>query len=203
MKYQLPISDFEDLPVNNTLHGRSVYRPYDVPGHNVFKGYSTWQDNGHRGVGDSLDLFCKGRTPVYAIEDCEQIRHSNDESRLEVIYLQGANSLAVYAHINAEYTGIGRNYSKGDVVGLVRSDLNEPHLHFELWYDGKAVSGETPRQLHSKMYKWFIGEPGQQELEFRVFVAVDGKDKEVFLRENGDHRRDQNRRDQKKIYMRF
>lgn len=59
----MPSLDLRRLRLNRTLHGRSVYRPQDVPGHNVVKGYST------PGVGDALDLFCAAGTrwlTVYA-----------------------------------------------------------------------------------------------------------------------------------------
>ncbi|HUU23630.1 MAG TPA: hypothetical protein VM389_13945, partial [Phycisphaerae bacterium] len=74
-----PIADFSTAQINATLHGRSVYRSEDVPGHNVFKGYSTWGANGHRGVGDGLDICGQGwRTPVVAAFDGVQTVFNND-----------------------------------------------------------------------------------------------------------------------------
>lgn len=140
MRLQYPITDLPNRRVNRTLHGRSVYRPQDVPGHNVFKGYTV------PGTGDGVDLFGAAGTDVLALGDCQQVRHSNDASRLEVIYLQGDGWLGVYAHINATRTGTGSSYQAGAVVGKLRSDLGDPHLHFELWIGGTAVSAPTPAE---------------------------------------------------------
>jgi hypothetical protein len=150
-KLTSPIDNLLLRRVNNTLHGRSVYRSEDVPGHNVFRGYSTWEGNGHKGVGDGLDLFAVAKTPVYAIGDCTQTLWRNDASRLEVIYLEGSNWIAVYAHINAAHEGTGIQLKSGDIVGYIRGDLSDPHLHFELWVDGKAVSAPTAKILQTKV----------------------------------------------------
>lgn len=79
-----PLAAWDDR-VNATLHGRSVHRPVDVPGHNVFKGYSTWETNGHVGVGDAVDLFAAPGAPVYAMHDGTITDWRNDASRLEVV----------------------------------------------------------------------------------------------------------------------
>jgi murein DD-endopeptidase MepM/ murein hydrolase activator NlpD len=147
-----PIRDFLRRRVNQTLHGRSVYRSADVPGHNVFKGYGTWSGNGHKGVGDGLDLFAPAGTPVYAPFDGVQVRWDNDTSKLEVIYLQRADgAVAVLAHINATHEGEGVAVKAGEIVGTVRGDLGDPHLHYELWMGGKAVSARSARKLQQRL----------------------------------------------------
>lgn len=140
-----PLAGLDHCRVNNTLHGRSVHRPADVPGHNVFKGYNA------PGTGDAVDLFCPAGSPVVAIADCKQTRHSNDATRLEVVYLEGDGWLAVYAHINAMQEGTGDRLRAGQVVGHVRGDLDDPHLHFELWCNGQAMHAPTPAGLRSKL----------------------------------------------------
>lgn len=139
------------LRYNNTLHGRSVYRPQDIPGHNVFKGYSTWASNGHRGVGDGLDCFGPARTPVYAMHDGVQTVWRNDTQKLEVIYIEGGGITTVYAHIDATHEATGVRIKRGELVGYVRGDLKDPHLHLEVWVDGKAVSSGTPATLATKL----------------------------------------------------
>jgi murein DD-endopeptidase MepM/ murein hydrolase activator NlpD len=144
-----PISDLKKRRINKTLHGRSVYRPRDVPGHNVFLGYSTWAANGHVGVGDGLDLFAVGGAPVYAPFDGVQTRWLHDATRLEVIYLERADgATAVLAHVNAKHEGTGIKVQAGEIVGWVRKDLSDPHLHFELRMPGpKPLTGKTPAQM--------------------------------------------------------
>jgi murein DD-endopeptidase MepM/ murein hydrolase activator NlpD len=160
-----PMTDFEGRRINNTLHGRSVYRSRDVPGHNVFKGWSTWASNGHKGVGAGLDVGGKGWVdPVLAICDGELYNWRNDTSKLEVVYLRAPGVDAVYAHINFQpERTLPARVKQGESIGVVRGDLNWPHLHFELWLNGKAVAAPTPRQLRDLMMGKFAmtdhGEP--------------------------------------------
>ncbi len=148
MMLSFPLSAWDDR-VNATLHGRSVHRPVDVPGHNVFKGYSTWEKNGHIGVGDAVDLFAGPGTPVLAMHDGTITDWRNDASRLEVVYVEGGPWLTVYAHVNfnEQEFRVGGKIVAGQKLATVRSDLNDPHLHLEVWKDGKAVAGRTPKAL--------------------------------------------------------
>jgi murein DD-endopeptidase MepM/ murein hydrolase activator NlpD len=150
-RYVEPIRDMGARTTNLTLHGRSVYRPIDVPGHNAFKGYTTWANNGHVGVGDAVDLAGLAGDEVYAIADGIQTLWQNDMTRKEVIFLEGEGWLAVYAHINAAKEGVNLPVSKGECVGRLRGDLSSPHLHFELWLGGKAVSAPRPGELRDSM----------------------------------------------------
>jgi hypothetical protein len=150
-KYVEPIGDMSSRRTNVTLHGRSVHRPENVSGHNVFKGYSTWAENGHHGVGDGVDLFAEAGTEVYAIADGVQTKWQGDATRKEVIYLEGEDWLAVYAHINAAKEGTNLKVAKGELVGKVRSDLSDPHVHFELWLGGSAVHARTSGGLRDTM----------------------------------------------------
>ena len=152
-----PIYDMKNRRINNTLHGRSVYRPANVSGHNVFKGYTT------PGHGAGLDLFGPTGTPVLACFDGKQVSWRNDTTKLEVIYLQatdGSGAVAVYAHINACYEAQNKAVTAGEVVGWLRGDLNDPHLHFEYWPtgSGKALAARTPRQLHAAMVEVFVAQ---------------------------------------------
>lgn len=128
--------------LNRTLHGRSKFRPEDVPGHNVFRGYNT------PGVGDGVDWFAHEGTVVRAIGPCEQVRHYGDGTKKEVVYLQGKDFVAVYAHINARYGGTGHTFAEGEPVGHVSGSLNDPHLHFELEVNGRICAGPTPQAFH-------------------------------------------------------
>jgi murein DD-endopeptidase MepM/ murein hydrolase activator NlpD len=146
-----PISKLKERRVNSTLHGRSIPRPVDVPGHNVFKGFGTWAQSG-KAVGDAVDLFAPAGTPVVAPFDGVQAIWSNAGSKLEVVYLVRADgATAVLAHIEATHRRRGVPVKAGEVVGHVRGDLKDPHLHYELWMGGKAVSAATPAKLRQKI----------------------------------------------------
>lgn len=154
-----PIADFDAQSINSTLHGRSVYRSEDVPGHNVFCGWDRWRTNGHRGVGDALDIAGQGwRTPIVAVCDGVQTIFHNDTTKLEVVYLEGNGIVAVYAHINAAFEGTGKHWRQGETIGVLRGDLSAPHIHFELWIDGKVVADQTPERLRVKMLALFAEE---------------------------------------------
>ena len=146
-----PILRMRSRRVNATLHGRSVFRSEDVQGHNVFEGYVEWKTNGHKGIGDAIDLFAPGGTKVYAIGDGVQDKWRNDTTKLEYVRIRGDNWLAIYAHINAALESNHVPVRKGQLLGRVRSDLSDPHLHFELWFEGVAVSGRTPGILRQRM----------------------------------------------------
>ncbi len=151
-----PIERFGTARINNTLHGRSVYRDENVSGHNVFKGWTEWAQNGHVGVGAGLDVMGQGRrTPVVAICDCTQTRFRNDMTKLEVLYIEAPGVVAVYAHINARFEGTGKRWKQGETIGVVRGDLNDPHLHFELWLDGRSIASPTPEELRARMLAEF------------------------------------------------
>lgn len=152
MRLQPPIANFDERRVNQTLHGRSVHRRENVSGHNVFRGYS------NPGTGDALDLFTEGGTAVYSIaEGLVVSRHGLSDTRKEVVYLSGsvdgAPIIAVYAHVEAHPSlRVGDRLSRGDAFAAIRSDLHDPHLHFELWVGGKSVSHAMPKDLQQRMW---------------------------------------------------
>jgi len=181
-----PIEHFSMLTVNSgSPHGRSIPYPYDLPGHNVFKGWSTWANSRPRkAVGDALDLFAPAGTPVIAIADLTQTEWRNDTQKTEVIYLEGGGITAVYAHINATHEGTGIPIKAGEVVGHLRGDLNHPHLHWELWLDGAAVTAATPDRLQAKMWGLFEVPPADR---FHL-VGIDGEPRQgapVWMGDNG------------------
>lgn len=182
---------------NLTLHGRSRYRKEDVPGHNVFNGYT------RPGWGDALDLFCPRGAPVFALEDCRQVLHRNDETRLEVIYLQGERFLVVMAHIEAARPGTGRSYERGDVVGRVRDDLADPHLHLEVAFGRRGqevpLVGRTPAELAARLRTILSPPPARVvDVETRDVLGQITELREIpvhfpgyVLIPGGDHRSDQ------------
>ena len=110
-----PMSNLRKRRVNRTLHGRSVYRPRSVRGHNVYKGYST------PGVGDAVDLFGSAGERVVAPFSGVVYSHGFDMQTREYIYLyRPANARkgekeawAVLAHID---------------TSRARNEMEPPHM---------------------------------------------------------------------------
>jgi murein DD-endopeptidase MepM/ murein hydrolase activator NlpD len=147
----MPDIDIRKARINKTLHGRSVYRPEDVPGHNVIKGYST------PGVGDALDIFASAGTVVRAMHDGRITRIADKHGKLACVYIQGARWLTIYAHLHIrECLRLGDYISCGTCIGWVGRQLEDPHLHLEIWErraDGTwiAWSARTPREYKRKL----------------------------------------------------
>lgn len=161
------------LRYNNTLHGRSIPRCHDRPGHNVFKGWRTWATTG-RCVGDALDCFAPSYTPVYVMHDGTQTRWSNDTSKLEVVYIENGPVCTVYAHINARFEGTGMSVTQGQQIGEIRWDLRDPHLHLEVWAEAeRAVTAPTPDQLASSLMGLCQDTPTEQDVAPWAQYAVD------------------------------
>lgn len=142
--------------LNVTLHGRSRYRRKNVSGHNVIKGYLV------PGTGDALDIFippdrpADAGAPVYATHD-GVVTHIGDRyGKLACLYLEGKvgnrKVTSVYAHVNYK-SGVlvGSKIGRGQVIGYIDDDLRDPHLHFELWDNGSALTARTPLELARKM----------------------------------------------------
>lgn len=131
---------------NKTLHGRSVYRTGDVPGHNVVMGYS------RPGLGDALDIFIYAGEPVYAMHDGRINRIADRGGRLSCVYVAGRGVTTVYAHLHIrERIRLGMQVHEGELIGWVGRKLRDPHLHLEMWVGGKALAAPTASLLASKL----------------------------------------------------
>lgn len=131
---------------NRTLHGRSVYvyRHMSIPGHNVFMGYNARN-------GDGLDIFEEPGTPVYAMHDGNivEIEYTGRNGRVQI---RNGETRSMYAHLSVKPAlNIGSRVRSGQIIGYIGRVLRDPHLHLELWIDGKAVSGKTPKELAKKI----------------------------------------------------
>lgn len=138
-------ADVTKVRLNRTLHGRSVYRKKDVPGHNVFWGYN------HPGTGDGLDLFVPGGEPVFAMHSgvARQIQEYGRNGKLAIL---GSDEASLYAHIHVkEGLKDGSFVREGQVIGYVGKLLKDPHLHLEVKIGGKAVSGIRPKSFAYKL----------------------------------------------------
>ena len=131
---------------NRTLHGRSVYRKIDVPGHNIVVGYI------RPGVGDALDIFVPPGTPVFAMHSGRISRIADRGGRLSCLYVAAKDILTVYAHIHIHSRiSLGESVSEGDLIGWVDRKLKDPHLHLEMWIGGKSLAAVTPIRLAQVM----------------------------------------------------
>jgi murein DD-endopeptidase MepM/ murein hydrolase activator NlpD len=129
---------------NRTLHGRSVSRKADVPGHNVVLGYS------RPGTGDALDVFLPAGEPVYAMHDGRISRITDRGGRLSCVYVAGRGLTTVYAHLHiCDGIGLGSIVRQGELVGWVGRKISDPHLHLEVWMNGRAVTAPTASALAS------------------------------------------------------
>jgi len=130
-----------ELKYNNTLHGRSVYRKTSVPGHNVFLGYTARN-------GDGLDLYTKAGSPVFAMSagTVEVMEPSGRNGR---VLIRNTEYRIMYAHVHVVSPSIkvGATVKAGQCIGYVGRFLRAPHLHLEVWHNGMAVSGNTPKKL--------------------------------------------------------
>jgi murein DD-endopeptidase MepM/ murein hydrolase activator NlpD len=135
---------------NKTLHGRSIPRKQDVPGHNVILGYS------RPGTGDGLDIFefigeHRGAitgVPVFAMHSGVVNRIVEPTGRLGCIYVAAPKLVTVYAHLHIlEGLKLGQKIKEGQKLGHVGRVLGDPHLHFEMWVNGKAVTGHNPAEM--------------------------------------------------------
>ena len=131
---------------NRTLHGRSVYRRKDVPGHNVVLGYLK------PGIGDALDIFVPAGEPVFAMHDGRINRIADRGGRLSCVYIAGKGVTTVYAHLHIrERIKLGMRVHEGELIGWVGRALADPHLHLEVWIGGKAISAKKPEILALKL----------------------------------------------------
>lgn len=131
---------------NRTLHGRSVYRKADVPGHNVVMGWSK------PGVGDALDVFVPAGAPVFAMHAGRINRIADRGGRLSCIYIAGKGITTVYAHLHIrERIALGMRIHEGDLIGWVGRELKDPHLHLEVWSNGHSITATNARSLATKI----------------------------------------------------
>ncbi|MBI2843696.1 MAG: M23 family metallopeptidase [Armatimonadetes bacterium] len=138
---------------NKTLHGRSIYRRQDVPGHNVVLGYS------RPGVGDALDIFVPAGEPVFAMHDGRISRIADRGGRLSCVYVAGRGMTTVYAHLHIrERITFGMRVHEGELIGWVGRKLSDPHLHLEVWRGGKALAGRTAAKLCEAIQVSFVAD---------------------------------------------
>jgi murein DD-endopeptidase MepM/ murein hydrolase activator NlpD len=112
----------------------------------VIRGYRT------PGVGDALDIFVPRGTGVRAMHGGWITRIAEPTGRLGCVYVEDHGLGSVYAHLHvAADLRLGAWVKEGTWLGWVGWILKDPHLHLELWIDGKAVSARSSAELAKKM----------------------------------------------------
>lgn len=138
------------LPVNQTLHGRSIFRHRHVAGHCVVHGYYD------PGTGDAVDLFVPAGVPVYAMHGGRVTRIAERGGVLACLYVEGKagrhTALSVYAHLHIkDGIRVGTTVDRGEVIGWVGRKVKHPHLHLEAWIDGAPISDPKPRDFAKRI----------------------------------------------------
>jgi len=118
-------------PVSGEISSHYGKRSDPMSGETVF----------HTGV----DIACETNAAIRATAD-GVVSHSGwiDDSGNIVILEHGCGFSTVYAHNSKNAVKVGRKVKRGDVIGYVGSTGKStgPHVHYEVWKDGKNVDAE-------------------------------------------------------------
>lgn len=126
--YEKPVGDLQDLfffpPVNGIITA-------------PFK-----QGIGHYGV----DIVAKEKEPIKCVADGVVIFSAwTVETGWVMVIQHNRDLISIYKHNATLLKQVGSFVEAGDVVAIMGNsgDLSTgPHLHFELWYEGRAVNPE-------------------------------------------------------------
>ena len=96
--------------------------------------------NNHFGV----DFVCNKEEPIKATFDGTVLMSSwTKDSGYVISIIHPNNLISVYKHNSKVFVKTGQSVSTGDVISII-GDTGEfssgPHLHFELWMDGKSIN---------------------------------------------------------------
>ncbi len=97
------------------------------------------QDKGHYGV----DILAPKNTPIKSIMDGVVIQSDWTMETGKTIAVQHPNNVvSIYKHNSALLKKVGDTVTSGEAVAIIGNTgtlSSGPHLHFELWSQGKAV----------------------------------------------------------------
>lgn len=92
---------------------------------------------------NGIDFSAEPGTPIYATGDATVLRAGMSGSFGNLVELDhGFGYKSRYAHMLKIDVKVGQKVKRGDVIGYVGSTglSMAPHLHYEIWYDGRAVN---------------------------------------------------------------
>ena len=99
-----------------------------------------------------IDLSCSTGVPVQATADgVVSLSGWLHESGFMVVLEHGCGFETVYAHNETNSVKVGQTVKRGDVIGYVGSTGRStgPHLHYEVWRDGKTIDPRSYLQRRS------------------------------------------------------
>ena len=91
-----------------------------------------------------IDFVCKKEEPIKSVFDGTVLMSSwTKDSGYVISIIHPNNLISVYKHNSKVFVEPGQIVRTGDVISII-GDTGElstgPHLHFELWLDGKSVN---------------------------------------------------------------
>jgi len=126
---------------------------FPVPG-NVTSPFGKREDplTGEPAFHSGIDLSCSKGVPIRATAD-GVVSHSGwlHENGFVVVLEHGCGFETVYAHNETNSVKVGHTVKRGDVIGYVGSTGKStgPHVHYEVWQDGKAINPRSYLQRRS------------------------------------------------------
>lgn len=97
--------------------------------------------NAERIFHNGIDFVAAAGTPVYATADGKvEIGERSGTFGNCIEIHHGENYMTRYAHLSEILVEPGNTVKRGDLIGRVGSTgkSSEPHLHYEVWYNGKV-----------------------------------------------------------------
>jgi len=128
----------------NSLLLRSVpsFKPVDGWLSSGF-GYRTSPFTGVRKFHRGIDVAARAGTPIYAPANGVVVFSGTKQGYGKYVAIAHGNGLVTkYGHNAANYVKVGHSIKRGEKIATVGSTGNStgPHLHYEVWQDGKAVN---------------------------------------------------------------
>ncbi len=91
-----------------------------------------------------IDILCNKDEPIKAIADGTVILSSWTKDSGYIISIYHSNNLvSIYKHNSKLLRNVGDNVSTGDIISIIGNtgELSSgPHLHLELWFNGKSIN---------------------------------------------------------------
>ena len=108
--------------------------------------------NGKMAFHSGLDISISPGTPIHCTAD-GVVSHSGwmAGSGYVVVLEHGCGFTTVYAHNQKNTVKLGQRMKRGDIIGYAGSTgkTTGPHVHYEVWKNGKAVSAQPYVQRRS------------------------------------------------------
>jgi len=129
------------LAMNNQISLEQLYFIPPISGGTISEPYGP--DNKHYGI----DVMAPKNTPVKAIMDGFVFTSDWTLETGNTIGIQHANNLiSFYKHNSLLLKESGNQVKAGEAIAIIGNTgtlSSGPHLHFELWHNGKAVNPEN------------------------------------------------------------